>query len=232
MPLCEITSQRPYNRPRMIKRDTMAAKRRTKHRVDENQALSEPHNQRVLSKCTWQFYHEPDQDNFGPQLIVTEPNGNSHYLVDQQTFMRKLQWYSARYMEEGRGMIPTEGVFEALVLEENGDDDHDIEEQIYAATAQATLTASARWKMRLRGGIMQRWKKRNSSSILPLYHTHEMSSTTSRSGVSEKTDQTNLLDFSRFWGNQQPGSEPQEAPSITNLFGALGILRTIAHSSP
>lgn len=46
---------------------------------------------RGLPKCSWVFWHEPDDTNFGPQIMVTEPDETTHYLIDVATFWAKLR---------------------------------------------------------------------------------------------------------------------------------------------
>lgn len=44
-----------------------------------------------LPKCNWQFWHEPDVTNHGPQITLTRPDGTTYYLIDIETFWAKLR---------------------------------------------------------------------------------------------------------------------------------------------
>lgn len=230
MPLCAVKSERSCNTPENVRHVKRSTKRRTTYSDVEN---AKPCNRRVLSKCTWQFYHQPDQDNFGPQLIVTEPDGKSHYLMDPETFMRNLRWHSARLWEKETSMLMTEEIFEAIVMGNmhqiagDGYDDDCNKENQRATTAQAAMTASTRWKARLRGGIVPRWKRKNCSSVLPFHHTFEGSVSLRTSDGSREMDCTKLLGFHGSWSSQGLGRVLEEASSLLKLFGILGSWRKI-----
>lgn len=227
-----MRAKRICKRSKNIEQASRVAKKRAKHLNDANKALPKPCSPRTLPKCTWQFRHKPDQDNFGPQLVLTEPNGNSHYLVDPETFVREFRYYSAKFEEEENKLLVTEGGFEALLADEDSYNDGDDEKPVPAAAAQATMAASARWKTRLQEGIMQQWKKRSLSAILPLYHTNRRSNPSSSSDVLEGMERTSLLGFSGSWSSRHCRIAPEEASPMLKRFGALGIMRSIAYCCP
>lgn len=228
MPLSEVALARPRKRPANAENDPSAITRRSRHGNKENKARPKPRGRRVLSKCTWKFCHEPDQNNFGPQLIVTEPNGSNHYLVDPETFMRKLRYPSAGLREENK-IHMNEKALGAMVVDDkiyNADDVDDgdgNEDHIDTITAQTPMKASAKLRTRLRGGIMLRWRKRNSANILPLHDAREPSSSPPTSDVQGRTERIRIFDISGCCSDQYHCSGSEEVLSLLKLFGGLGI---------
>lgn len=229
MPLCEVASARPRNRTANAENDTSMVKRRSRHCNDENEALPKPRSRRVLSKCNWVFCHEPDQNNVGPQIIVTEPNGSNHYLVDPETFASKLRKRSIDFREEADTLMD-DTVFGTPTI--NGqinharnvlDDGNETQVRMGAFTAQAPMTASAKLRTRLRGGIMQRWRKRISGKTSPLYYTRERCSSLHIPRVYGRTGRTDSLDFSGSRSSDHRCSEAGEVLSLPGLFGDLVI---------
>lgn len=121
-----------------------------------------------------------------------------------------------------------ENVFETLVVDGkicDDDNDHDIdndgnEVHMRTITAQAPMTASAKLRTRLRGGIVLRRRKRN---ILPLNNTHECSSSPLSSGVQGRTKHTRIFDISDSCSNRYHCSESKEVLSLLKLFEGFTI---------
>lgn len=126
---------------------------------------------RALPRCNWQFWDEPDDTNHGPQIVVTEPDGASHYLVDLDTFRIKVRQrresrsaQAASYVEKSRMAARMEAMtsFSAEEMELYGDDED-------SALASCTSGHSTRWWLRwgrmfLRPGSQPR-------TLLPMYHS-------------------------------------------------------------
>lgn len=97
MPLGEVVVDWVCNGPKPAERLMGKKKKQLKRgENDENQPPEEASDQqskRRLSACSWKLWHEPDQNNFGPQIIVTDPDGESHYLIDPETHARRLGLY-------------------------------------------------------------------------------------------------------------------------------------------
>lgn len=103
------------------------------------------------------------------------------------------------------------------------DDGYGNEDHIDTITAQTPMTASAKLRTRLRGGIMLRWRKRNFANILPLYDTRERSSSPPTSDVQRRTDRTKIFEISDSCSSQYHCSESEEVLSLLKLFGGLAI---------
>lgn len=125
---------------------------------------------RALPRCNWQFWDEPDETNHGPQIIVTEPSGASHYLIDLDTFRIKVRErrerrsaQAASYVEKSRMAARMEAMasFSAEEMGLYGDDED-------SALPPCTSAHSTRWWLRwgrmfLRSGSQPR-------TLLPMYH--------------------------------------------------------------
>lgn len=133
--------------------------------------LESPGGSRVrgLQKCNWVFWHEPDDTNFGPQIMVTEPNGTTHYLVDKATLWDKLHQHTEQHAAtRGRSPMPSGSEStEAFVDDEDYYSEKEEETPVVSAQVCAP-TAPATWASRLRGGIAQRWRIRSSRGWLSL----------------------------------------------------------------
>lgn len=125
---------------------------------------------RGLPKCSWQFWDEPDDTNHGPQIIVTEPSGASHYLIDLDTFRVKVRQrrecrssQAASYVEKSRMAARMEAMasFGPEEMEMYCDDDD-------SALPSYISGHGTRWWLRwgrifLRAGSQPR-------TLLPMYH--------------------------------------------------------------
>lgn len=125
---------------------------------------------RALPKCNWQFWDEPDDTNHGPQIIVTEPSGASHYLIDLDTFRVKVRQrreyragQAASYVEKSRMAARMEAMasFGPEEMEMYGDDDESV-------PPSYTSGHSTRWWMRW--GRMFFGAGSQPRTLLPVYH--------------------------------------------------------------
>lgn len=124
---------------------------------------------RGLPRCNWQFWAEPDDTNHGPQIIVTEPSGASHYLIDLDTFGLKVRRHrdfqygqAASYVEKSRMAARMEDManFSSDEMDIYGDDEE-------SALPSYTSSHATRWwlrwgRMLFRSGCQPR-------SLLPMY---------------------------------------------------------------
>lgn len=242
---------RVYNRPRPIKQQVGATERRVKWNENDENQMPEANNQHPenrLSGCSWKFWHEPDQNNFGPQLIVTEPDGQSHYLLDPETYERRVRLCVADFgvEEEEELVFAHNGVTTATAIQqiilnmgEDGDWEKGMNEPKYAkdwlqdmlqrSHEASTETDKAQWKTKLRGGLMQTWKKRSSGTILPLHNTLEESNSSSWFDSSEEKEESRI-GRGIFNSGQHCHNDPEGTSMFLEVFRVLGILRTIAKS--
>lgn len=229
MPLSEVASAKPRKRTANVQHVTTMTQRKARRCNDENKALPKPRNRRVLSKCTWMFYNEPDLSNFGPQLIVTEPNGSNHYLVDPETFAFNLRKRSNDFREETDILVDAEffgtpnidgQIYDA---EDDLDDSDGTQVHVGTCTAQAPVPASTKLRTRLRGGIMQRWRKRISGNTLLLHHTREPCSALFTPRAFGRKGRTNSFDFSDSRSVDYRCNETGEVLTLLKLCGELGI---------
>lgn len=221
MPLREVFKARTRKRPANAENDPNAIARRPRRCNDENKARPKPCGRRILSKCTWKFCHEPDQNNFGPQLVVTEPDGSNHYLVDPETFMRKLRYPSAGFREENEILVNEKAL--GKIYDADNDNGDGKEDHIDTIIAQTSMIASAKLRTRLRGGIMLRWRKRTIANILPLNVTRERSNSLPTSDVQGQADRTKLFNISNSCSDGYHCSASEEVLSLLKLFGGLAI---------
>ncbi|POS78084.1 hypothetical protein DHEL01_v203537 [Diaporthe helianthi] len=125
-----------------------------------------------LPRCNWQFWDEPDETNHGPQIVVTEPNEASHYLVDLDTYHKKLRQRherksgqaAASYVEMCRMAARTDamGSFSFEKMDMYGDDD---ESALFPWHTQGhSMRWWQRWGRMLLGSVMQ------CRPLLPMCH--------------------------------------------------------------
>lgn len=221
--------ERLYSKPKRLKQSVKASnKRKTNHHNNENKAPSQDLPPSRLPECGWRFWHEPDRNNIGPQLIVTEPDGKNHYLVDAEARAIRTRLHSAPFeaVEEDGFDFTSDGMVYAIpvsrILPEK--DKNNKKQRLHACAAQVAEVVSPRWKdiasrrTRLRGGVMQYQKRRSSSAILPLDRINGRSNTLS----SSKMERANMS------GVKGAYNEPGEV-SFRELFKGWGILRTFAY---
>lgn len=104
-------------------------------------------------------------------------------------------------------MLSAWSAFVKRCIEQDGEEEkyhHQEEERISADQASSALPA--RWALRLRGGIAEKWKKRICRAILPLQHAREHSSSLSELALMGKT---RLLHFDSTWHNQGSSQQGQ-----------------------
>lgn len=102
----------------------------------------------------------------GPQIIVTEPDGNQHYLVDPETYWAKHRQRSEQLLNEcrgGREQVLTETTSQSFDEQEFGNEE-------FLELLQSIVISSDRGTSSLRGGrIIRKWKKWGSKVMLPMY---------------------------------------------------------------
>lgn len=169
---------------------------------------------RALPRCSWQFWDEPDDTSRGPQIIVTEPSGTSHYLIDLDTYRLKVGQRRASghgqadsYVERSRMAARMDAMarFSADDMDVYGDDD---DSTLPSYTSGHSTKWWQRWgRMLLRSGTHNR-------SLLPMYHT-------------ESSFDPEKLDLLGYDGSQD--EKPlDEKFGTTNPSEFIGALRSLA----
>lgn len=170
---------------------------------------------RALPRCSWQFWDEPDDTNRGPQIIVTEPSGTSHYLIDLHTHRLKVRQRSASgpgqaasYVERSRMAARVEAMarFGDDDMDMYGDDDDDSTLPFY------TPGHSTRWWQRWRRMLLR--SGTHNRSLLPMYHNES----------SFDSEKLNLL---RYDGSQDEKLLDDKF-GINHPTGFIGALRSLA----
>ncbi|ROW11273.1 hypothetical protein VMCG_01362 [Cytospora schulzeri] len=183
-----------------------------------------------LQRCSWRFWDEPDDTNHGPQIIVTEPNGDEHYLIDLETFWSKLRQRSERHAAHSirdpeKAMLTGDKVGGRLddTVQEPVTRVEDEKALISVSEASSMTIRGQRWSTRLK----QAFSRRNDSAgqsrtLLPLCHD------VGEGGSSqfEDSETARLLGFEGTWDTRRrQGGEVD----LLRLIGVLGLLRTIAY---
>lgn len=169
----------------------------------------------ALPKCSWQFWDEPDDTNRGPKIIVTEPSGALHYLIDLDTFHMKIEQrrkrqlgLAASYVETCRMAARTDHMssFSFEKMDMYGDDDDSTLLSYPGYTPGHSSKWWQRWgRMLLRPAAQPR-------PLLPTYHQTASSSF--------DTEKSSLLGYD---GNQdeKPHDVKLEAARSPGFVGAL-----------
>ncbi|KAI3392815.1 hypothetical protein diail_5164 [Diaporthe ilicicola] len=193
--------------------DPQGPQMRCRSKVGVNRRLAK--GPRPLPRCSWNFCGEPDDTNRGPQIIVTEPSGASHYLMEPDTFRLKVSQHwqhcstqAASYTEKMRRTHRMEDMASFIneEMETYGSDELD-------PFHLHTSDHGTRWWLRLgkllfRSGVQPQ-------ALLPLYHTHS---------TSEDPEKPKLFGYD----GAQDGHAREEKAGMLRLPGFVGNLRDLA----
>ncbi|KAL1852049.1 hypothetical protein Daus18300_012331 [Diaporthe australafricana] len=142
-------------------------------RAGANHRLSSGH--RALPRCNWEFWGEPDDTNRGPQIIVTEPSGASHYLIDPDTFRLKVRQRRERRPIQAATFTGNGGLSGSMEdmascfieeIEADGEDELD-------SCPLHRPDHTMRWWLRLGRTVLRPVVQPR--ALLPLYHNHSIS---------------------------------------------------------
>ncbi|KUI66971.1 hypothetical protein VM1G_02002 [Cytospora mali] len=180
-----------------------------------------------LQRCSWKFWDEPDDTNHGPQIIITEPDGKEHYLIDLEAFWSKMRQRSERHAadtaRDTEKYVPTdkmEDVPKCTMQEvETCSNDDDVA-LVPVCAASSTTMRGQKWSTRLKQAFSRR--SGQPRTLLPLCHDGEEGG----SSQSEDSETERLLRLDGTWDSRRrQGGELD----MLRLIGVLGLLRTIAY---
>lgn len=190
-------------------------------------------NDDELQRCSWRFWDEPDDTNHGPQIVVTEPNGAEHYLIDLETFWSRLRQRSERLAAESA----RESERAVCIMDGNMDDmlhctfqdtvacEKDEGAFVIASGLPSTTTmSSSKRGQRVSTRLKQAFSRRTGQprGLLPLYHDGGDDG----SRQSEDSETERLLGCDDIWDDRPRQGVEMD---LLRLFGVLGLLRTIAY---
>lgn len=198
-----------------------------------------------LQRCSWRFWDEPDDANRGPQIVVTEPSGEEHYLVDLETFWSKLRQRSGRRAAGPARDDPERGML--LVMGGGGVEDMPVrggplhaedEEALVSSAPEAVSSTTAttrgqRWSARLRQAFSRRGGGGGGGcggqprTLLPLCYNGGGGGGPGQQP--EDSEAGRLLGFVDGAWDGCRRRQGVEVDDLLRLIGVLGLLRTIAY---
>jgi hypothetical protein len=191
-----------------------------------------------LQRCSWRFWDEPDDANRGPQIVVTEPSGEEHYLVDLETFWSKLRQRSGRRAAGPARDDPERAML--LVMGGSGVEDtpgRGVQGPAPGAVSSTTATTRGRrWSTRLRQAFSRRGGGGGGGcggqprTILPLCYKGGGGGGGGGPGQQPEDSETGrLLGFVDGAWDGCRRRQGLEVDDLLRLIGVLGLLRTIAY---